>query len=78
MMLVPFLDRKVNLTGRSPVFTYIGILALIYIVGMTAWGYRSLAPLFIVIGTVVLMLLLSLATRHDAGPADGRTEGRES
>ena len=78
MMLVPFLDRKVKLTGRSPVFTYIGILALIYMVGMTAWGYRSLAPLFIVIGTVVLMLLLGLATRHDAGPAEGRPEGRES
>ena len=74
LVLVPFLDRKVNRTGKSQLFTYIGILALVYIVGMTAWGYRSLSPLFIVIGTVVLMLLLSLATRHDAGPAEARFE----
>ena len=86
MMLVPFLDRKVNLTGKSPLFTYIGVIALVYIVGMTAWGYRSLTPLFIVIGTVMLMFLLGLATRHDAGPAEARFEapkdsqadGRES
>jgi quinol-cytochrome oxidoreductase complex cytochrome b subunit len=75
MMLVPFLDRKVNLTGKSQLFTFIGVVALVYIVGMTAWGYRSLAPLFIVVGTVVLMLLLGLATRHDAGPAEARFEG---
>ena len=86
MMLVPFLDRKVNLTGRSQLFTLIGVVVLVYIVGMTAWGYRSLAPLFIVVGTVVLMLLLGLATRHDAGPVgarfeasnDSQADGRES
>ena len=82
LVLVPFLDRKVNRTGESPLFTFIGILALVYIVGMTAWGYRSLTPFFIVIGTVLLMFLLSLATRHDAGPAEGQgegqSEGRES
>ncbi len=77
MVLVPFLDRKVNVTGRSPAFTFIGILALIYIVGMTAWGYRSLVPFLIVIGTGVLMLLLALATRHDAGPAEGQIEGQK-
>jgi cytochrome b6 len=78
MMLVPFLDRKVNLTGRSQIFTLIGILALVYIVGLTAWGYRSLVPLLIVVGTGVLMLVLGLATRHDAGPSDSPYEGRES
>ncbi|MGB5161507.1 MAG: cytochrome bc complex cytochrome b subunit [Thermoanaerobaculia bacterium] len=78
MMLVPFLDGKVNRTGRSPAFTFIGILALVYIVGMTAWGYRSLTPLFIVVGTGALMLLLGLATRHDAGPVEGQIEGRKS
>ena len=76
-MLVPFLDRQVDKTGRSQAFTFIGILALIYIVGMTAWGYRSLTPLFIVVGTGALMLLLGLATRHDAGPAEDRQEGRK-
>ena len=76
LVLVPFLDRKVNRTGESPLFTFVGILALVYIVGMTAWGYRSLTPFFIVIGTVLLMFLLSLATRHDAGPAEGESEGQ--
>ncbi len=78
MVLVPFLDRKVNLTGRSPAFTIVGVLALIYIVGMTAWGYRSLAPLWIVIGTGVLLLLLGVVTRHEDGPTAGRNEGSES
>jgi cytochrome b6 len=78
MVLVPFLDRKVNLTGRSPVFTIVGVLALIYIVGMTAWGYRSLAPLWIVIGTGVLLLVLGAVTRYEDGPTAGQNEGSES
>ena len=45
---------------------------------MTAWGYRSLVPLLIVIGTGLLMGILSWATRHDAGPANGQFEGRDS
>ena len=65
LVLVPFLDRNVSKTGRSPLFTWIGIVALIFIVGMTAWGYKSLTPVFIVIGTAALMLVLSLATRYE-------------
>jgi len=62
----------------GPAFTIVGVLALIYIVGMTAWGYRSLAPLWIVIGTGVLLLVLGFVTRHEDGPTAGRNEGSES
>ena len=64
LMLVPFLDRKVSRTGESRGFTIVGILALVYMVGMTAWGYRSVLPVLIVVGTLLLMLILSLATRY--------------
>jgi cytochrome b6 len=65
MVLVPFLDRNVSKTGRSPIFTLIGVVVLLFIVGMTAWGYRSLTPIWIVVGTGALMLLLSLGTRYE-------------
>jgi cytochrome b6 len=65
LVLVPFLDRNVSETGRSPMFTLIGVVVLIFIVGMTAWGYRSLTPIWIVVGTGALMLLLSLGTRYE-------------
>lgn len=59
LVLVPFLDRNIVRTGRSPGFTAIGIVALIYIVGMTCWGYRSLVPLWIVLATAAATALLS-------------------
>jgi cytochrome b6 len=64
LMLVPFLDLKVNRTGDSPLFTWIGVLALVYIVGMTAWGYRSLVPVYIVLLTGVVMAVLGYGTRR--------------
>ena len=67
MVLVPFLDKGVSTTGKSSMFSWIGLLALFYIVGMTAWGYRSLVPVYIVLGSLLLMYVLSLATRHDGG-----------
>jgi cytochrome b6 len=60
MVLVPFLDK----TGKNPVFTWIGVAALVYIVGMTSWGYRSLLPVWVVLGTGILSLILSLGTRR--------------
>lgn len=36
---VPFLDRKANLNKRSKFWTIYGIVLLVYIVGMTLWGY---------------------------------------
>ena len=64
LMLVPFLDRKVNRTGDSPLFTWIGVLAVVYIVGMTAWGYRSLVPVLIVLLTGVVTAVLGYGTRR--------------
>jgi quinol-cytochrome oxidoreductase complex cytochrome b subunit len=64
LVLVPFLDRGVERRGRSPVFTLIGVVALIYMVGATSWGYRSLVPIYIVLGTGLLVLLMSWGTRR--------------
>ncbi len=67
LVLVPFLDRKVRRTGRSPLFTAIGWLAVAYMVGLTAWGYRSFAPLLVVALTFVLMIVITIVTRHTPG-----------
>jgi cytochrome b6 len=64
MVLVPFLDRGINRTGRSPMFTWIGVVALVYMVGMTAWGYRSLAPVYAVLATALVVVILGLGTRR--------------
>jgi quinol-cytochrome oxidoreductase complex cytochrome b subunit len=67
LVIVPFLDRRVNKTGRSPVFTAVGWVAVAYMVGLTAWGYRSLVPIWIVLLTVVLIVIITVVTRHDPG-----------
>lgn len=67
LVLVPFLDRGVVRRGRSPVFTAVGVAALVYIVGFTAWGYRSLLPVWVVLATAAVVLVLSLGTRHAGG-----------
>jgi len=64
LVLVPFLDRGVSRTGRSPIFTWVGIVALVYMVGMTAWGYRSLAPVYAVLATALVVAILGLGTRR--------------
>ena len=56
MVLVPFLDRGVVARGRSTGFTVAGALALIFVVGMTAWGYRSWVPILVVFLTALLTL----------------------
>ena len=62
-MLVPFLDRGVVRRGRSPVFTLVGWLAVLYIVALTAWGYDSLVPVYIAAGTGLLALLFTRGSR---------------
>jgi cytochrome b6 len=64
MMLVPFLDRGVDHTGRSPIFTWIGVVALVYMVGMTAWGYRSWAPVWAMLASGLVIAVLGLGTRR--------------
>jgi quinol-cytochrome oxidoreductase complex cytochrome b subunit len=63
LLAVPFLDRGVSKNGRSPGFTVAGVLALVFIIGMTIWGYSSLLPLYVVALTIVLLLLFALLTR---------------
>ena len=67
LVLVPFLDRGVVRRGRSPVFTAVGVAALVYIVGFTAWGYRSLVPVWVVLATGAVVLVLSLGTGRAGG-----------
>ncbi len=69
VLLVPFLDKGVVRRGRSPGFTAVGAAAVVYVVGLTAWGYRSPVPILAVLATGLLVALLGFATR--------RTERRE-
>lgn len=64
LVLVPFLDRGAARTGRSPGWTVAGIIAIAFVVVMTCWGYASLLPLYVVIITAALLLLLAYITRH--------------
>jgi len=71
LVLVPFLDRGVVRKGRSPAFTIAGVLALVYIVGLTAWGYRSPVPIYVVLATGLVVAVLGLGTRPAGGPGEG-------
>jgi quinol-cytochrome oxidoreductase complex cytochrome b subunit len=62
-LLVPFLDKGAARDGRSPVFTAVGVVALVFVVGMTAWGYHSLVPVYITAGSGLVLFLIALATR---------------
>jgi cytochrome b6 len=64
MVLTPFLDRGVARTGRSPVFTIIGWISLAYVVAMTAWGYHSWVPVYVILVTGLLVAVLALGTRR--------------
>jgi cytochrome b6 len=66
LLLVPFLDRRIATRGSSPKFTAAGALVLLYMIGMTTWGYRSLLPVFIVAGAAILLVLFALVTRSPA------------
>jgi len=44
--LVPFLDRNAGRRGRSPLFSAIGLLALVYMMVMTAIGYHAMWPIY--------------------------------
>ena len=64
LLLVPFLDRGIVRRGQSPVFSAIGWIALVYIVGMTAWGYHSWIPVYVVVGTGLVVAILSIGTHR--------------
>ena len=58
LLLVPFLDRR-----SSRLWNVAGIGAVIFIVAMTCWGYESLLPLYAVIASALLLLVLAFITR---------------
>jgi len=70
LLLVPFLDRA--RTGRGSVaFDLLGSAVVAYMVGMTAWGYRSWTPVYAVLGTIAVLAVLGLGThggRRNARP----------
>src|SRR5207244_1598987 len=63
LIAVPFLDRNVTKRGKSPLFTAAGVLALIYMLALTCWGYASALPLYVAGATVVLLALVAWVTR---------------
>ncbi len=63
ILLVPFLDRKVGVSGRSSAFTLLGVILLVYVTGLTAWGYRSWLPILI---TLSIGLVIYLHGRRTA------------
>jgi cytochrome b6 len=63
LLLVPFLDRGAARHGRSPMWTIGGIVGLVFVIGMTCWGYGTLVPLYIVLLAVVLLGVLAFITR---------------
>ena len=63
LLLVPFVDRG----GRGRWLTAAGALALVYVVGMTAVGYRSLVPVYAVLATALVTLILGFVTRPARG-----------
>jgi cytochrome b6 len=64
LVLVPFLDRSAARGGRSRAFTAVGVVALVYVVAMTAWGYDSLVPVWAMVAVAVLVGVLRLGTHR--------------
>ncbi|HVS31185.1 MAG TPA: cytochrome b N-terminal domain-containing protein [Thermoanaerobaculia bacterium] len=67
LLFVPFLDRRGAREGKSPLWTIAGVLAIVFAVVMTCWGYNSLVPLYAVLASVVLLLLFAFITRGPRG-----------
>jgi len=63
LMLVPLLDRRVARDGKSTGWSLGGVAALLFVIGMTCWGYASLLPLYVVFISVLLLSLFAFFTR---------------
>jgi cytochrome b6 len=61
LVLVPFLDRGAA-RGRRVLFDLLGGVAVAYMVGMTAWGYRSWTPVYAIVGAAAVLGLLGIGT----------------
>ncbi len=71
LLLVPLLDRRAAREGRSPGWSMAGVAALLFVVGMTCWGYASLLPLYVVFISAILLSLFAFITRG-SGKAEDR------
>lgn len=71
LLLVPFLDRGMVRQGRSPLFTAAGVLGVLYIVSLTAWGYRSFVPIYVVLGAGVFVWLFARAIEQQDDGGSG-------
>jgi cytochrome b6 len=67
MMLVPFIDPSEENATRSRIVSLVGVVAVIYMVGMTAYGYRSWLSVGIMVATGALIWLMGIATAQPAG-----------
>lgn len=76
LLLVPFLDRGVVRRGKSPLFNVAGVIALIFIIGMTCWGYQSLLPLYIMIAAGLLLAVMAVVTRPTEPPDERGSGGK--
>ncbi|HEX6202652.1 MAG TPA: cytochrome bc complex cytochrome b subunit [Thermoanaerobaculia bacterium] len=68
LVAVPFLDRGKPGSKSGAIATWIGIVAIVFMVVMTAWGYHSWVPIWIVLGTLLLLGVLGWATRRGDRP----------
>jgi len=64
LLLVPFLDRQAREGRRSRLFDWLGALTVVYMVGMTAWGYRSFSPIVVIVASWLLIKLLGIGTKR--------------
>ncbi len=71
LVCVPFLERPRPGRTGAPVLASVGVLALVYMVGMTAWGYRSWVPVYAVVGVGVVVAVLAAGTRKPNGRPGG-------
>jgi cytochrome b6 len=70
LLLIPFLDRGAQRTGRSKAWSIGGVAVLLWALGMTCWGYASLLPLYVVLISALLLGLLAFITRGSGKPED--------
>lgn len=63
-LAVPFLDPGREGSRSGVITTVVGVVALLYMVVLTAWGYHSWVPVWIVLGTAALLAVLAFATRR--------------
>jgi cytochrome b6 len=65
VVLVPFIDAGRRRRGNW--LSALGVVVLLYAVGMTAWGYASLVPVYVALASLALLVVLGWVTRQPRG-----------